>query len=164
MADLLRNPFMSLDELERLLLEIQDAAEQRLEGACKRLRVPLRGLDDDQIGEALRRVAEDPRARPSDRQAYKLMRACIEARFGDWGPYTRDRIILAFSALEHHTTGQADKRKGKPLRDPADTTRNARIYQRLAQLKGEHDATSTVATEFNLSTRQMRRIRNTPPD
>ena len=165
-ADLLRNPFMTLVELERLIEEIQDVAEQRLEGACKRMRVSLRGLDEARIGEALRRVVDDPRATPSDRQAYELMRACIEARFGDWGPYNRDRIILAFGGLEadflawgkKHSAAQSDRRKGKPLNDPDDATRNARIYRRLAQLNGEHDATSTVATEFGLSTRQVRRI------
>jgi hypothetical protein len=55
---------------------------------------------------------------------------------------------------------QSARRKGKPTDDPDDTNRNDRLRRRYARLvqEGRHDATAETASEFNLSTRQVRRI------
>lgn len=165
-AGLLRNPFMSRGQVIRLLEEIQDFAEQRVEAACKRLGVSLRGLGEAQTDVALLMIAA--KLTPSERQACELMNACIAGRGGDRGVYTRDRIILAFNGLaddlkergRKYGGDQARRRRGKPATDSADAGRNARIRRRHTALvcQGRNDASSQTATEFNLSTRQVRRI------
>lgn len=170
-AGLLRNPFMGPEYLESLLLRIQDVAEERLERACARLRVSLVGLQDAQVGEALRKLAKGGHATPSEKHAHELLKACIDAR-SRLDQYARDRIILNWNALftaDHAAAGkrqsstQRARRSGKPGSSDthSDDGRNARIkafHARKLASDSARTATSDTASEFELSTRTIRRI------
>jgi hypothetical protein len=87
-------------------------------------------------------IPESPKLRQA---ALATLRKAAEA----WALNDRDRI------------NQHGRRKGKPATsDDYDDDRNTRIRRRHTQLVAEdrHDATATVAQEFDLSPRQIVRI------
>ena len=89
--------YESPESKEEVLMQIQDEGEQRLEVACERLGISVRGMDESQIREALARMMESEAVTPSERQAHKLVVACSSARFNDPGLDGRGRtgILLA---------------------------------------------------------------------
>lgn len=109
-AGLLRNPFLSVEQLLDIIERVQDVAEMRLEQACDRMGVSLRGLDDEGIRQRLAAAMVPGKASPTDLQAYELMNACIAARVhGDMGTYIRDRIIIALARLDDDLTERGRK-------------------------------------------------------
>jgi hypothetical protein len=78
-----------------------------------------------------------------------------------WNAIRREEALLPLArAGKTHSVTQAARRKDKPAEQPDDAGRNERIRKIHARLvaRGDDDATSQVAVEFGLSTRQVRRI------
>jgi hypothetical protein len=98
--------FESTESKEEVLMQIQDEGEQRLEAACERLGISVRGMDAAQIKATLGQMMENEAVTPSERQAHKLVEACISARFNEHGLDGRARteILLAYSGLEEDLT------------------------------------------------------------